>query len=135
MTLSIRQRLIFLSLVSLMAFIGMSVYAIYNMAKINDDTEFLATNSMVSIDLIHVMYDGMNDMRRAEFRYMVTELSDRKHTLELYKQAVGDISRNISEFREQMVNVVSNVKESQVAAASLSSAAEELNQQAAQFKV
>jgi methyl-accepting chemotaxis protein len=49
--------------------------------------------------------------------------------------AVEQISRSISEFRDQMADVANNVKESNIASASIADSATELNAQVARFKV
>lgn len=49
--------------------------------------------------------------------------------------AVGTISKSIGEFRDQMLSVMKNVQEAQMASASLSASAEELNRQTGRFKI
>lgn len=49
--------------------------------------------------------------------------------------AVGLISQSIGEFKDQMTDVTSNVRESNIASGSIADAAEELNRQVARFKL
>jgi methyl-accepting chemotaxis protein len=93
-------------------------------AKMVAQLQNIVDRTSAALESVNSLLDGV----RANSRGVVNAVSEQT-------QAVGDIARNISEFRDQMSSVIHNVRESQNAAESLSSAAEELNHQTVQFKV
>lgn len=114
-------------------------------AVVADEVRKLATSTNASTSEIATMTEKLQNMVEKagnELVEVMTMLEDVKansssvvHAVTEQTMAVEQISRSISEFREQMSDVSNNVRESNLASASIADSATELNAQVARFKV